>query len=76
MSTINTFEYQYSKNSSGNKILLSKYLEIGVAEKNAAQGVFETRDEAVAAAADNLVAYDTYTRTMFCCPQPPITLRL
>lgn len=62
LSTINTFEYQYSKNSSGNKILLSKYLEIGVAEKNAAQGVFETRDEAVAGAADNLVAYDTYTK--------------
>ena len=55
LSTINTFEYQYSKNSSGNKILLSKYLEIGVAEKNAAQGVFETRDEAVAAATDKLL---------------------
>ena len=63
LNTINTFEYQYAKNSSGEKILLSKYLQIGVAEgKNAAEGVYANREEAVAAAANNLVPYDSYTK--------------
>ena len=63
LSTINTFEYQYAKNSKGDKILLSKYLKIGIAEgKNAAEGTFTNRKDAIDAAADNLVAYNTYTK--------------
>ena len=61
--TIDTFEYQYAKNSKGEKILLSKYLEIGVAEGiNAAEGTFANRDEAVKAAAGNMVDYKSYTK--------------
>ena len=61
--TIATFEYQYAKNSKGEKILLSKYLEIGVAEGiNAAEGTFANRDEAVKAAAGNMVDYKSYTK--------------
>ena len=64
LSTINTFEYQYAKNSNGDQILLSDYLEIGIAEgKNAAEGTYATREDAVAAAKDNLVSYDSYTKT-------------
>ena len=64
LSTINTFEYQYAKNSNGDQILLSDYLEIGIAEgKNAAKGTYATREDAVAAAKDNLVSYDSYTKT-------------
>ena len=63
LSTINTFEYKQAKNSSGDTILLSKYLEIGIAEgKNAAEGTYATREEAVAAAKNNLVSYDSYTK--------------
>lgn len=63
LNTINTFEYQYAKNSKGDKILLSKYLKIGIAEgKNAAEGTFTNRKDAIDAAADNLVAYNTYTK--------------
>ena len=64
LSTINTFEYQYAKNSNGDQILLSKYLEIGIAEgKNAeAEGVYATREEAVDAAKGNLVSYDSCTK--------------
>lgn len=63
LNTINTFEYQYAKNSQGEKILLSDYLKIGIADgKNAAEGVYATREEAVAAAADNLVSYQSYTK--------------
>ncbi len=63
LNTINTFEYQYAKNSSGEKILLSKYLQIGVAEgKNAAEGEYANREDAVAAAASNLVSYNSYTK--------------
>ena len=63
LNTINTFEYQYAKNSNGNQILLSKYLKIGIADgKNAAEGVYATREEAIAAAADNLVSYDSCTK--------------
>ena len=63
LNTINTFEYQYAKNSDGNQILLSKYLKIGIADgKNAAEGVYATREEAIAAAAGNLVSYDSCTK--------------
>lgn len=63
LNTINTFEYQYAKNSDGDQILLSKYLKIGIAEgKNAAEGTFTNRKDAIDAAADNLVAYNTYTK--------------
>ena len=63
LNTINTFEYQYAKNSDGNQILLSKYLKIGIADgKNAAEGVYATREETIAAAADNLVSYDSCTK--------------
>ena len=63
LNTINTFEYQYAKNSDGNQILLSKYLKIGIADgKNADEGVYATREEAIAAAADNLVSYDSCTK--------------
>ena len=63
LNTINTFEYKYAKNSDGNQILLSKYLKIGIADgKNAAEGVYATREEAIAAAADNLVSYDSCTK--------------
>ena len=61
--TFDTFEYQFAKNSNGDQILLSKYLEIGVAEGvNAAEGTFATRDEAVKAAAGNMVDYASYTK--------------
>ena len=61
--TIDTFEHQYAKNSKGEQILLSKYLEIGVAEGiNAAEGTFANRDEAVKAAAGNMVDYKSYTK--------------
>lgn len=63
LSTINTFEYQYAKNSDGDQILLSKYLKIGIAEgKNAAEGTYAKREEAIAAVANNTVAYDSYTK--------------
>ena len=63
LNTINTFEYQYAKNSDGNQILLSKYLKIGIADgKNADEGVYATREEAIAAAVDNLVSYDSCTK--------------
>ena len=63
LNTINTFEYQYAKNSDGDQILLSKYLKIGIADgKNADEGVYATREEAIAAAADNLVSYDSCTK--------------
>ena len=63
LNTINTFEYQYAKNSKGEQILLSDYLQIGIAEgKNAEDDVYATREEAVAAVGDNLVSYDSYTK--------------
>ena len=63
LNTIDTFEYQYAKNSNGDAILLSKYLEIGIAEgKNAAEGTYATREDAVAAAKNNMVSYDSYTK--------------
>ena len=69
LNTINTFEYQYAKNSDGDQILLSKYLKIGIADgKNAAEGVYATRDEAIAAAEDNLVSYDSYTKDNILLP--------
>ena len=63
LSTIDTFEYKQAKNSDGEQILLSEYLKIGIAEgKNAADGTFANRKAAIDAAADNLVAYNTYTK--------------
>lgn len=63
LNTINTFEYQYAKNSDGDQILLSKYLKIGIAEgKNAAEGTYANREEAIAAVENNTVAYDSYTK--------------
>lgn len=63
LNTINTFEYQYAKNSKGDQILLSKYLKIGIAEgKNAAEGTYAKREEAIAAVENNTVAYDSYTK--------------
>lgn len=63
LSTINTFEYQYAKNSDGDQILLSKYLKIGIAEgKNAAEGTYAKREDAIAAVENNTVAYDSYTK--------------
>lgn len=63
LNTINTWEWKTAKNSDGDTILLSDYLQIGIAEgKNAAEGVYATREEAVAAAASNLVSYDSYTK--------------
>ena len=63
LNTINTFEYRYAKNSSGDQILLSKYLKIGIAEgKNAAEGTYADREDAIADVADNLVSYDSYTK--------------
>ena len=63
LSTIDTFEYKYAKNSDGDQILLSEYLKIGIAEgKNAAEGTFASRKAAIDAAADNLVDYNTYTK--------------
>ena len=63
LNTINTFEYQYAKNSKGDQILLSKYLKIGIAEgKNAAAGTYAKREDAIAAVENNTVAYDSYTK--------------
>ncbi len=63
LSTVDTFEYRLAKNSDGETILLSEFLKIGIAEnKNAAEGTFANREEAIAAAADNLVAYNSYTK--------------
>ena len=63
LNTINTFEYQYAKNSKGEQILLSNYLRIGIAEgKNAAEGTFATREDAIAAVGDASVSYDSYTK--------------
>lgn len=63
LSTINTFEYQYAKNSKGDQILLSKYLKIGIDEgKNAAEGTYAKREAAIAAVENNTVAYDSYTK--------------
>ena len=63
LNTINTFEYQYAKNSKGDQILLSKYLKIGIDEgKNAAEGTYAKREDAIAAVANNTVAYDSYTK--------------
>ena len=69
LNTINTYEYRYSKNSSGQTIKLSDYLQIGIADgKNAAEGVYATRDEAIAAASGNLVSYDSYTKDSVLLP--------
>lgn len=63
LNTINTFEYQYAKNSKGDQILLSKYLKIGIAEgKNAAVGTYAKREDAIAEVENNTVAYDSYTK--------------
>ncbi len=63
LNTINTFEYQYAKNSKGEQILLSKYLKIGIAEgKNAADGTYAGREDAIAAVANNTVSYKSYTK--------------
>lgn len=63
LNTINTFEYQYAKNSDGDQILLSKYLKIGIDEgKNAAVGTYAKREDAIAAVENNTVAYDSYTK--------------
>lgn len=63
LNTINTFEYQYAKNSKGEQILLSKYLKIGIAEgKNAADGTYADREDAIAAVANNTVSYKSYTK--------------
>ena len=63
LNTINTFEYQYAKNSDGDQILLSKYLKIGIDEgKNAAEGTYAKREDAIAAVENNTVAYDSYTK--------------
>ena len=43
LNTINTWEWKNAVNSAGETILLSKYLEIGIAEgKNAAEGTYAT----------------------------------
>ena len=69
LSTINTFEYQYAKNSKGNQILLSNYLKIGVAEnKNASDGTYATREAAIAAIANNTVDYTSYTKASVLAP--------
>ena len=63
LNTINTFEYQYAKNSDGDQILLSKYLKIGIAEgKNAAEGTYASREDAIAAVGNNTVDYTSYTK--------------
>ena len=63
LNTINTFEYQYARNSKDEQILLSNYLRIGIAEgKNAAEGTFATREDAIAAVGDDSVSYDSYTK--------------
>ena len=63
LNTINTFEYQYAKNSDGDQILLSKYLKIGIAEgKNAAEGTYANREDAIAAVAGSTVDYKSYTK--------------
>lgn len=63
LNTINTFEFKYAKNSNGDYILLSNYLKIGIVDgKNAAEGVYTNREDAVAAAANNLVSYNDYTK--------------
>ena len=63
LNTINTFEYQYAKNSKGEQILLSNYLKIGIAEgKNAADGTYADREDAIAAVANNTVSYKSYTK--------------
>ena len=63
LSTINTFEYQYAKNSDGNQILLSNYLKIGIADGvNAATGKFASREAAIAAVENNTVDYKSYTK--------------
>ena len=63
LNTINTFEYQYAKNSDGDQILLSKYLKIGIAEgKNAAEGTYANREDAIAAVGNNTVDYTSYTK--------------
>ncbi|MFQ8953905.1 MAG: hypothetical protein ACLR56_13455 [Oscillospiraceae bacterium] len=51
LNTINTFEYQYAKNSDGNQILLSKYLKIGIADGKMRLKACMQREEAIAAAA-------------------------
>ncbi len=62
LSTIDTFEYQFAENQKGEEILLSDYLELGVvADKNAADGVFQTREEALNAITDP-VDYDSFTQ--------------
>ena len=69
LSTINTFEYQYAKNSNGEQILLSKYLKIGIADgKNAAEGTYVTREDAIAAVENNAVSYDSYTKENMLLP--------
>ena len=63
LNTINTFEYKYAKNSDGDQILLSKYLKIGIAEgKNAAEGTYANREDAIAAVGNNTVDYTSYTK--------------
>ena len=69
LNTINTFEYQYAKNSKGNQILLSNYLKIGVAEgMNASNGLYSTREAAIAAIANNTVDYTSYTKASVLAP--------
>ena len=63
LNTINTYEYLYAKNSKGEQILLSNYLKIGIAEgKNAAEGTYADREDAIAAVANNTVSYKSYTK--------------
>ena len=62
LSTIDTYEYQYAENRDGEPIYLSDYLELGiVADKNAAEGTFATREDALNAVTDS-VDYDSFTQ--------------
>lgn len=61
LSTIDTFENWMARNSDGNEIRLSDYLEIGVAA-GVKGGELATRADAVKAAEGNLVPFDSYTQ--------------
>lgn len=61
LSTIDTFENWMARNSDGNEIHLSDYLEIGVAA-GVKGGELATRADAVKAAEGNLVPFDSYTQ--------------
>ncbi len=62
LSTVDTYEYRFAKNQNGEAIYLSDYLELGiVADKNAAEGTFATREDALNAITD-AVAYDSFTQ--------------